>query len=283
MKVLQFLLTITFITGGFVTAEAQILKKLKKKIEKGLEKTVIDKTNEKVQHEAGKVMEDMLEGDLMKSNPMMNKGEMADMAEVADTYTFNYVYTLEMKDDTRNEAVNMYMYLQANADYWGMKMQEAEQMTMVHDAGRDLMVMFMDQNGQKMAMAFKTDVGDMTEEAAEASEFEVREIPGKEIMGYDCQGFEVETPEYSVTVYNTFEAEVSLANVFGVTEDLPSGFDPEWIRKDGQYGLMMEMYMKDKTGDGNDVSMRCVDLTEQSLTLNKADYQSFSLSGMDKQ
>lgn len=277
MKALKFILALLFLIGGGAQMEAQILKKLKKKIEKGLEKTVIDKTNEKVQHEAGKAMEDFFNGDFMGDNPMMSRGEMADMAEVPENYEFQYVYGLEMKDDTRNESTVMNMYLQPDAEYWGMQMEQAKEMTMVHDAGRNMMVMFMDQNNQKMAMAFKIDVSDMASEEEEAAPFEVREIEGKEIMGYDCQGFEVETPEYLVTVYNTFEAEVSMANVFGVNEDLPADFDPEWVRKDGKYGLMMEMHMKDKTGDGDDVSMRCVSLEKQPMTINKADYQSVTM------
>ncbi|WP_224490160.1 hypothetical protein [Robertkochia flava] len=277
MKALRIVLTILFISGGLIPVQAQILKKLQKKIEKGLEKTVIDKTNEKVQHEAGKAMEQMLEGDFMNQNPMMSRGEMADMSDVAETYGFSYVYTLEMKDDTQNEATTMDMYLEPDAGYWGMQMKQAEQMTMVHDADKNLMVMFMDQDGQKMAMAFKTDLSEMNEEDMEASPFEVREIAGKEILGYDCQGFEVETPEYLVTVYNTFDAEVTMANVFGVNEDLPANFDPEWVRKDGKYGLMMEMHMKDKTGDSNDLSMRCVALKEASNTISKKEYQSVTM------
>ena len=279
MKLLKVLLTLLFISGGFFTGQAQILKKLKKKIEKGVENTVIDKTNENVQHEAGKVMDQMMNGELMKQNPMMGQGEMADIGEVADSYRFSYVYTLEMRNENSNETATMEMYLEPNARYWGMKMQQAGQMTMVHDADRNLMVMYMDQNGQKMVMALKTDLSEIAAQDADPADFAVREIEGKEILGYDCQGFEVETPDYLVTVYNTFDTEVTMANVFGANEELPSDFDPKWIQKDGKYGLMMELHMKDKSGQSDDVSMRCTDLREQSLNLNKSEYEAMQMPG----
>ncbi|TRZ42373.1 hypothetical protein D3A96_11980 [Robertkochia marina] len=260
---------------------AQILKKLKKKIEKGVEQTVIDKTNEKVQHGVEQQMDKMLEGMADGQLPTGATGEMADMSAVADSYSFQYVYALEMTDESSGESTVLDMLLEPDADYWGMKTREAGEMTIVHDIPKSLMVMFMSQDGQNMAMAFQLDVAEVIEEET-AADFEVREIPGKEIMGYDCNGFEVETDEYLVTVYNTFEAEVSLANVFGTNKDLPSNFDPKWVQKDGKFGLTLEMYMKDKTEGGNDVSMRCVKIEESPMTIQKADFESFAMPS-DKQ
>lgn len=272
MRLLKFLLVIIFTVSAAPDTQAQILKKLKKKIEKGVEQTVIEKTNDKVQHEASKSMDKMLEGAMSGNNGMAGRGEMVNLEQVPESYAFSYTYTLEMKDEKRNEATAMDMYLEPDAPYWGMQMQEAKEMKMVYDAAKSLMVMYMDQNDQKMAMAFKSEMSDLMEEE-EQEAFEVREIPGKEIMGYNCQGFEVETADYLVTIYNTFEAEVSLANVFGMNKDLPDNFDPKWIKKDGKYGLMMEMYMKDKSDKGEDVSMRCTDLTKNEMEINKSDYQ----------
>ena len=282
MKAMRLVVTIIFMMAIVPGANAQFLKKLKKKIEKGVEQTVIDKTNDKVQHGVEQQMDKMLEGMAEGQNPMMGRGEMVDMTEVADAYNFQYLYSLEMTDESEQESTTLDMLLEPNAPYWGMQMKQSGEMTMVHDVANNLMVMFMSQDGQNMAMAFRVDVSEVVEDEEAAAAFEVREIEGKEIMGYDCNGFEVETDEYLVTVYNTFDAEVSLANVFGTNKDLPANFDPKWVQKDGKYGLTMEMYMKDKTGEENDVSMRCVKIEERPLTINKADFEGISMP-MDKQ
>lgn len=261
-------------------AQGQILKKLKKKIEKGAEQTVIDKTNEKVQHEADKAMEEILEGQGLGQYPNVRGGKMADMAEVRAVYEFSYVYTLEMRDESNNEIGVVDMLLHPHSTYWGMRPQTGAEVTMVHDAERELMVIFSADEDSKTAMAFSANTEGSVDEVTETPEaFEVREIPGKTILGYDCLGFEVETESYLVTVYNTFDAEVSLSDAFQMRDDLPKNFNPDWIKKDGNYGLLMEMHMKDKSGEGGDVSMQCLDLSEISVTLNKSDFDAVQLPG----
>ncbi|WP_224484405.1 hypothetical protein [Robertkochia aurantiaca] len=281
MKTFKLITVVICLLLAAPDTQAQFLKKLKKKVEKTLEQTAIEKIDDKVEDAASKSMDKMLNGDFMKGNPMINTGEMADMSEVPDTYDFEYLYVLQMADDTKGEKVDMNMHLKPDASYWGMSMPQAGDITMVHDVDNELMVMFMADKGQKMAMAMKIDPSDMINyEEEEQPEFDVREIEGKEILGYDCQGFEVETDEYLVTVYNTFEAEVSLVNVFGANKELPDNFDPKWLQQDGNYGLMMEMHMKDKTGKEDDVSMKCVKLEKQPITIAKADYESMGMASM---
>lgn len=282
MKLMRLVMAVIFMVTVSPGVHAQFLKKLKKKIEKGVEQTVIDKANEKVQHGLEQQMDKMLEGMAEGQNPMMDRGEMVDMDEVADTYSFKYLYSLEMTDESTKESTVLDMLLEPDAAYWGMQTKESGEMTMIHDVDKNIMAMFMSQDGQQMAMAFRVDVSEIVEDEQAAAEFEVREVEGKEIMGYDCNGFEVETGEYLVTVYNTFDAEVSLANVFGTNKDLPVNFDPKWIQKDGRYGLTMEMYMKDKSGKDNDVSMRCVKIEKSPLTIKKADFKSLAMPS-DKQ
>jgi hypothetical protein len=142
-----------------------------------------------------------------------------------------------------------------------------------------LTVLFMENEGENFVSASKLPETSLEGEDFEADEgYELREIPGKEILGYPCKGYEMEDDQYTFTVFTTFETEVSLTDMYKKSEHFPKSFNMEWIKDGDKTGMVMEMIMVDKTGNNESARMVCTRLEKQAYTISKADYN--SLGGM---
>jgi hypothetical protein len=263
-----------------IPMQGQFLKKLKKRVEQRVEQTVTEKIADKAAQEAGKMMDKMIEGQLGDNSPFPVGTEQVSLDEVPASYDFEWAYELAIETDEVDQPVSMTYYLKEGASYWGANIiQEGVSLFMVFDVENMLTVMFMENEGENFATATRISEQLMEGEDFDASEgYELREIPGKEILGYECKGFEMEDDEYKFQVYTTFETDVSLSDMYKKSEHFPKSFDMEWIREDDKTGMVMEMNMEDKTGKNDPARMQCTRLEKDSRTINKADYN--SLMGM---
>ena len=169
------------------SGEAQFLKNLKKKVEQRVEQTVTDKIADKAAMEAGKTMDKMIEGQLGGNSPFPMGMEQVSMDEVPESYDFQWAYELQMETAEQPQAVNMTYYLKEGASYWGAEIEQGATLFMVFDVENMMTVMFMDNQGERFMTATKIADQMLEGEEFEASEgYELREIPGKEILGYDC-------------------------------------------------------------------------------------------------
>lgn len=262
------------------SVQAQFLKNLKKKVEQRVEQTVTDKIAEKAAQEAGKTLDNLMEGQMGKNSPFPMGTEQVSMDEVPGSYDFEWAYELNIETDQMDGPVGMTYYLKAGAPYWGARMdQEAVSIFMVFDVQAMLTVIFMQNGDDNFVSATKIPEEAMQGEEFDASEgYELREIPGKEILGYVCKGYEMEDEQYKFTVYTTFETEVSLTDMYKKSEHFPKGFDMEWIREGEKTGMLMEMNMEDKSGKNETTRMLCTSLEKEVYSVKKGDYT--SLSGM---
>lgn len=255
------------------TAEAQFFKKLQKKIEDKVEKKVIDNVSDKAAKETEKSLEKMWDMDLSGLAVPMG-GERVDASEIPASYSFDWEYLMDMK--TKDGNMEMAYLIKEDAPHFGIKMPNMPNMFMVLDTDKQLMVMYMTSGENKMISATKIDPT-ITEDAEIEKAYndaEMREIGSKEILGYDCQGYQTETEDHLFTFYVTDEAEVSFSDIYKANEkNMPKGYNPEWF-KDGN-ALMMEMLMEDKKDPSKNVTMTCTKLEKNSYTLNKSDYQAF--------
>ncbi|WP_203293000.1 DUF4412 domain-containing protein [Luteirhabdus pelagi] len=291
MKTVKLLLVVGCLTAFSFQAEAQFFKKLKKKVEKSVENTIHRKTADKASKETGEVMDDVLEGDGKENDAGNNDNRSSfpmggmmggKMENVPSQYSFEWVYRLKMEMKKERNNMELEYFLKEDAPYWGAKFyQDKQEMAMntfmVYDNQSKLMVMFMNQEGRKMATASKMPKN-IAETAAENSgieDYTMKKIAGKTILGYDCDGFEIENDEYIITMYVTFDVPVSFSDVYGQSDKMPKGFNPEWLKKGDAEGLVMQMHMDEKNSNRNDMTMTCVKLEEAPFTISKSDYQTF--------
>jgi hypothetical protein len=273
------LLLLLMFTGNI---QGQFLKKLKQKVEQQVEQTVTQKIAEKTAQETGKLMdkafEDLLEGGIGETAGFPGMGEPVNPEDIPDTYDFEWVYELTITTDKMEEPIPMAYLLKEGAPYWGMNIeQQGTNVLMVFDAGKMMTLMFMESDDNRFMTASKIPDDFLEGDTFQASEgYEIREIPGKKVMGYDCKGFELEDAQYKTQVYTTFDTEVSFGDMYKKNEHFPENFDMEWIRDGDKSGMIMEMVIEDKTKNELDAKMVCTKLERSRKTVAKADYQSLT-------
>ncbi|WP_185957561.1 DUF4412 domain-containing protein [Saccharicrinis carchari] len=270
----------TFLTFGFLLAfslenKAQILKKLKQKAESRMEKSTTDKKTDNADKENSKAMHKMLDPEMMKKSSMAMGFESGNLADVPDSYQFDWVYVMSVTTARAEDKLLMEYLLRSDATYWGFKMNQDMEMTIVYDLSNKLTVVFMNNEGKSHVSVTKIHENMLDGIDEEDSEFDytINEISGKEILGYSCKGYLIEDDEYKLTMYVAPDAEVRLGNIYNNNQQFSNAMPTDWLGKDITDGLMMEMHMVDKKKPKNNTTMECVKLKKQYNEVNKSDYQ----------
>ena len=277
MKTLKpLLLTFIFLFIGS-TIQAQIWKKITKKAEQAVEEVIVRKTADKAAQMAGKGMDKIFDIDF--------GGEQADPSILPESYDFEWKYTMQMKHKKGN--MNMTYYLKPGAKYFGSQpeMEDnpmANGMFMVFDQELDVMAIFMESEDGKSGSLLKNpsiDIEDIAEqEEANLEDFTFTELGTKTILGYECQGFQIENDELKMTMYMALDSPVSFNQVYGShMKTTPKGFDPKWMEK-AENSIVMEMDMTHKKKKKYNMKMTCVTLEKSPKTLVVSDYEFMNLN-----
>ena len=198
--------------------------------------------------------------------------------ELRDNYDFDYTYKLKMthkKDDIQFD-----YYLKKDAGYFGFsiplmtKEQEGMNMFTVMDTDNAVTAMFMEMMGKKVVQKSKIKLSDFDADN-DTSDFTIKEIGSKTILGYNCQGFIMENKDTEITAYITDEAPISFNKVWDTGKNkMPKGFNPAWMKKYSENGLMMEMQYVDKKKAKNNMTMTCVALEKTDFSIQTSNYGS---------
>lgn len=198
--------------------------------------------------------------------------------ELEDNYDFDYIYTLKMTN--KKNDIQFDYYLKKDAGYFGFAIpimtedQEGMNMFTIMDNDNSVTAMFMEMMGKKVVKKSKIKLSDFDSDN-DASDFSIKEIGSKTILGYKCQGFIMENKQTEVTVYITDEAPVSFNNMWDTGKNkMPKGFNPSWMKKYSENGLMMEMHYVDKKKAKNNMTMTCIELEKTDFSIQASDYGS---------
>jgi len=295
MKPKFILVTILCLAIGN-TAEAQFLKKLKKKAEQAAERTILNKTDEIVTEKTEKTIDNATDGKENNKgnqnsdstanslnetrqastafNPMASK--KMDASKLPDSYVFDWEFKTEMTSSKDNKVQMNYLLNSNSKDYAGMEMstdQSRQQGTvkMVMDSKADAIIMFMSASGQNMAQVTK--LPDLKKNSSD-DEFTYKEIGTKTILGYECFGIQVENKGYMGTMYYTLDAPVSFSALFSFAKgNAPKGFDPALIEVLKEDALLMEMHMVNKKKNKESYDLTAISLNKKDTSIKKSDYQ----------
>ena len=278
------------------TAEAQILKKIKKQAEQAAERTILKKTDEVVSGTTEKTIDDVANGNKNNTenknsdsvsdslyetrqansayNPMPSKN--TDASKLPANYVFDWEFKTEMTSSNGDKVQMNYLLQSNNKDYTGMEMitEKSKQqgtVLMVMDSKADAITMFMSGNGQNMAQMSKLpDPGKKSSD----EEFTYKEIGTKTILGYECFGIEVENKGYKATMYYTLDAPVSFSALFNFSKNsAPKGFDPALIEVLKDEALLMEMHAVNKKKSKESYTLTAMSLNKKDTSIKKSDYQ----------
>lgn len=251
------------------SANAQFLKKLSDRVQQTVENVIIEKTADK----AGEKTSNSMDKILNMKIPGMG-GKPVDASEVPDSYDFEWKYSLRV--NTKEGDMVLDYFLKPDHPYFGFNTPTMEDMFMVMDSGKEIMVIYMQSEGNStmMAMAMPTDLN--VEEMEDTSgDFTYEILPNKTIMGFNCKGVRATNEQYDMTMYFTNEAPVSFNDIYKSDKaQIPEGMKKYF--KDGENTLMLELTMIDKKKSKLNATMECIGLEEVQKIIDKSDYKSMA-------
>lgn len=301
MKTKYIILTIICLTIG-LNAEAQLLRKIKKRAEAAAEKVILQKTDEVVTETTEGTIDGVTEGN---NDEVENKNEenievqsntgvsstsgggqvsntnsmpigSSKSEKIPESYSFDWVFKTKMIS-SKKDSIPMDFLINSNSkDYAGMEIliEENKQkgtVVMVMDTKIDATTMFMDVNGQKMAQTNKMP---NQKEKNGNDQFTYKEIGTKTILGYKCFGIEVENKGYKATMYYTLDAPVSFSAFFALAKNkAPKGFDPALIEILEEEAFLMEMHGINKKKNDESYTLTAISLDKKDIKIEKSDYQ----------
>jgi hypothetical protein len=134
------------------SSEAQFINWLKKNIQRGAEEAVLDKAEEETYKQTSKAILKMLENK-MKNYWGSDSLHFISKDQLPGSYDFDWNYQLTI--DLDDSKVIMDYFLKKNGNYVGTTSEQMEGMVMVFDPEHQAFVTYMENDGEKMAMAME--------------------------------------------------------------------------------------------------------------------------------
>jgi hypothetical protein len=290
-------LLIALLIGG--TADAQILKKLKKRVQEATEDVIVEKAAQKTAQETGKAMDSLLniDPDYQQKNQeqwakMLGQGGADIPIEKSYQFDTNVLYTMEFSSEKDNSVVDYSMWFSDDKNYMATQVSQIQSgsknnqempasVMSVIDEKNMAMIILMEE--QKIAQVIAMDkIKDLATQENEAegldASFEAIKKTGnsKKILGYDCEEFASENEDTRFTFWVTQELDIYQKNMFYNVSKSLGGSSFASIPKEAQ-GLMMEMQFEHKNKDERG-SMVVKEIRKQSKSVDTQDYQFMNLS-----
>lgn len=308
MKYIAQLLTVVFLaTSLAASAEAQILKRLKKKAQQAVEKKVEQKIDEELQKTADQMVEDSWDA-VFGEMPESEGGNGINMpfafnsdVTTQDSYSFDIVTTMEISatntSGSSEEPMYMDMHFKEGASYTGTKIrggqmqQNGQDLFIIYDFSNEAMIMLMDSKEGKFSFAYDWTQGiDLQPQTTdESNEQDVNwdetdewqgyeKIGTKTIAGYNSDGYRMQND------HNTTEVWVTRENTFGMASLFKANTNTKQMKGviPAQYpqGMLMEMTSTDHE-TGEKTSMKVTKIVENAdVSYTMADYPKMSPSNM---
>ncbi len=289
MKLLKTTLLLVIFSLSFTqNSNAQILKRLKKKVQQVVEETMLEKSSDSL-HDDDSNYQD--KNDERLQNMFMGNKEDVPIESV---YKFDtsVTYRMESVADNKPVSIDYNMLFSKNNNYMATKMQNinseemkgksgAMQMTTILDDKNQAMIMLMEDQkiAQVISMEKIKDVAvneDSEETDIETSKPNIKKTGRtKKILGYQCDEFETITEDGKSLVWITKELSVYHKNMFSNLNKSLGG-DQFNNYPDAAKGLMMEMHFESKNGEKS--NMKIIDINKKSTEISTDGYQFMNLS-----
>lgn len=264
MKTIKFLL-IMLISCTVTQGNAQFLKKLKKSAQEAAERTVERKVEKKTERETEKTFDSIFDN---KRGVFNEKKEAP-----AEAYAFTHAYEMDIISEKDTTHVTYYL---TNVDEFmgsAIQMKENEQMITVMDLPRKTAYNFMDFGANKSMMSIGIDFEKVAENQTDKDVLIEATGNTKDILGYECEEYQVAGEDFKGTIWVTHEAEISFSDAFGKTKkNKNQGVNQAWMGM--VEGLTMEMNMTDTSKKKPKIiKMQCTRVDPTDYIIYTSDYE----------
>jgi len=272
-------------------SNAQFFKKLKKKAENAVERTVLNKTDREVSNETDKTIDGVIKGNKNENKELTEEQKEAaeknvmsifggGMEGIPESYQFHYI--MDMQLTSNKDVMNLQYYIEPDAAYFGNAIpQDDSKSIIVYDMENQAMVTFIDNNGQKMAMKMRMPFDEEAQklmaqtqegEDNETLDVNITPLPSKTILGYNCKGYQIDQKDGVSKIYITNEAPVSFVGMFASVKEMPKNMNAATIPFN-KNSMMMEMEYTSNKRKRDNIHMVCTGIEEKAFSINKSEYQ----------
>lgn len=206
------------------------------------------------------------------------KQSKVDPSMLPKTYFFNWRYTLQLEH--KMGTMKFHRYLNEREQYFASKPEmeklDSNNMLMVIDPKLNVTINLMVIGNKKIGSLISLSpeiIENDSKNSKNLQNYDFKKIGTKEILGYECEGFEVSSKDFKVIMYIAPDAPVSFNKMTMVApENLPKGLDPKWFKK-VENGLMMEIQIEHKKKKKLNATMTCVALEQEYLEIKISEYE----------
>ncbi len=278
--------------------EAQLLKKLKKRVQAATEDVIAEKAAQKAAQETGKALDSLLEIDpdyqanYQEQLNQMMMGSGSENIPIEDSYAFDtrvtYELTTEYKD--KPNVVDYEMWFPENDGYMATKVKTSpnsntkedmpSSILSILDDNNQAMIILMEEQkiAQLLSMSKIKEIAveeDITESAN--TEFESIQRTGKtkKILGYNCEEFSSQNETNKFSFWITKDLELFQKNMFFNISRSLGGNTFDNIPENAK-GFMMEMHFENLSNMEKG-TMKVINIENTKKIIMMNDYQLMSL------
>ncbi|MEP2057916.1 MAG: DUF4412 domain-containing protein [Maribacter litoralis] len=264
------LIAILFVLSVTTNANAQFLKKLKERAQEAAAQTIERKVAEKTERETEKSFDTVFNN---KGRLFKNK-----KAEKLELYSFTHEYVTEIISD--KDTTDITYYLTNDDEYIGSSFNTVDdsEFITVMDLPNEAIHTFMNMGGQRSTNSVNLNLEDATELEIKSEDYSISQTgQTKDILGYECEEYQVTGPQLSGSVWITQDADISFHTAYSSLrtkkfKNIKKGIDPSWLSIID--GLVLEMDMIDYSQkNAKPVHMICTQLIEKDFSINTLDYE----------
>ncbi|WKK66184.1 DUF4412 domain-containing protein [Lutimonas zeaxanthinifaciens] len=289
LKIIFIFLFISTLTAN--SLQAQLLKKLKKRVQDATEEVIEERAQEESEQTLDSVMAEDQEIQSDYEQQLQNMmGASSGSVTVEDSYLFdtkvNYLMTIE--ENGKTSEVNYEMWFPSKESYMATKVLSSNDpskgevptsVLAILDDKNQAMIMIMEE--QKMAQMISMEkIKDVSEKENQAekteTEFESIKSTGKTktILGYLCEEFESQNETNKISFWVTKELSLYQKNMFLNLSKSLGGNTFNEIPEEA-HGLMMEMFFHDSNSNQKgQMKLTSIEPIENKIVIS--DYQVLS-------
>lgn len=269
-----FVFTFSFIQNS----DAQLLKRIGRKVKETAEGTIEKKTEEKTQEETEKAFDNVFTSDTTQQKK--NGGSSYGLSDKEPPSSYQFKHRVDMRMTSGKDgkdSVNLNYFLPETGNFMCTMVegQEAMGSLSVIDLDKSAMFMFMDQGGSKTRMAIDLDMKSANDEAAEETNYVVTKTgKTKMILGYNCEEYLIVGEDMKINGWVTKEVDIRFPEAFYDVEQKDQA-DQAWVNE--MDGFAMEMTMVDTSKKKpQSTKIVCTGIETSKLNINTGDYSKFS-------
>ncbi len=290
-------LLVVSLTGLPEVSSAQIWKNLGKKLEKKVEDQAsrrlerkideaIDKGMDKAEEAAEGAVKSEGKGGSVGSGNMSNSGNQTftiggdSKVSISDVYDFKLGVTYDIRNEENKKPMETTMWFGgSDSDYIGMSVPMQKEVFMVMQ-GANMVTFMLD---QKKYMALGSGMADgilgaaveeASDEIDEEESFSIRKIATERILSYECDVYEMISPEYTTKLWLTRDLDIEMGHFMSAFSTLVKSGGKFPTMQHDVGGLLLKMEGK-STADKGMMIMEATAVDLQGMQFDTSGYTNF--------